>query len=436
LNNLIKYINTNVLFKVAHLNNVAIFVKIIAGLITSKAIAFFIGVEGMALIGNLRNFVNAMQSVSMLGFYKGIVKTIATFRKDSLNLSKTLSTTYYCCFFSTIILSLWCYYNASLISNVLFSSYYNFEYVIEIMAFALPFYALNMMSFSIMNGFSNFKMLLVISIIGQISGLLVTIVLIYQDHLDGALIAAVIAPSLMFLITLVGIINRRNLMTFIKVDHISSDILKLFGPYTGMALVTAVALPVVSICIRNYIIDEVGMQDAGYWEAMNRLSSYYLMFITSIIMLYVVPKFSEIDTKSDFKKEIFGFYKTVMPIFGIGLIVLYVLKSFIVPLIFSDDFMPVENLFLWQLLGDFVKVLTLVISYQFLAKKMFMHFIMLELFLVIVLYFSSIFFVNRYGVEGAVIGHFLSYLLHYVLVLLIFDKSLFGISQKKPQDHN
>ena len=436
MNNLIKYINTNVLFKVAHLNNVAIFVKIIAGLITSKAIAFFIGVEGMALIGNLRNFVNAMQSVSMLGFYKGIVKTIATFRKDSLNLSKTLSTTYYCCFFSTIILSLWCYYNASLISNVLFSSYYNFEYVIEIMAFALPFYALNMMSFSIMNGFSNFKMLLVISIIGQISGLLVTIVLIYQDHLDGALIAAVIAPSLMFLITLVGIINRRNLMTFIKVDHISSDILKLFGPYTGMALVTAVALPVVSICIRNYIIDEVGMQDAGYWEAMNRLSSYYLMFITSIIMLYVVPKFSEIDTKSDFKKEIFGFYKTVMPIFGIGLIVLYVLKSFIVPLIFSDDFMPVENLFLWQLLGDFVKVLTLVISYQFLAKKMFMHFIMLELFLVIVLYFSSIFFVNRYGVEGAVIGHFLSYLLHYVLVLLIFDKSLFGISQKKPQDHN
>lgn len=432
MNNLIKYINTNVLFKVAHLNNVAIFVKIIAGLITSKAIAFFIGVEGMALIGNLRNFVNAMQSVSMLGFYKGIVKTIATFRKDSLNLSKTLSTTYYCCFFSTIILSLWCYYNASLISNVLFSSYYNFEYVIEIMAFALPFYALNMMSFSIMNGFSNFKMLLVISIIGQISGLLVTIVLIYQDHLDGALIAAVIAPSLMFLITLVGIINRRNLMTFIKVDHISSDILKLFGPYTGMALVTAVALPVVSICIRNYIIDEVGMQDAGYWEAMNRLSSYYLMFITSIIMLYVVPKFSEIDTKSDFKKEIFGFYKTVMPIFGIGLIVLYVLKSFIVPLIFSDDFMPVENLFLWQLLGDFVKVLTLVISYQFLAKKMFMHFIMLELFLVIVLYFSSIFFVNRYGVEGAVMGHFLSYLLHYILVLLIFDKSLFGNIPKKP----
>ena len=148
-------------------------------------------------------------------------------------------------------------------------------------------------------------------------------------------------------------------------------------------------------------------------------------------MLYVVPKFSEIDTKSDFKKEIFGFYKTVMPIFGIGLIVLYVLKSFIVPLIFSDDFMPVENLFLWQLLGDFVKVLTLVISYQFLAKKMFMHFIMLELFLVIVLYFSSIFFVNRYGVEGAVIGHFLSYLLHYVLVLLIFDKSLFGNIPKK-----
>ena len=427
MNSLIKYINKNVLFKVAHLNSANIITKIIAGILTSKAIAFFIGVEGLALIGNLKNFLSAIQTISILGFYKGIVSTIAKFRKDGLNLSKTLSTTYYFCFFATIIVSFVCYYKASLINDLLFSSYYDFTYVIEILAFALPFYALNMMSFSIMNGFSNFKMLLIVNIIGQISGVLVTLLLIYQDHIDGALIAAVIAPSLMFLITLVSIINRRNLMTYIKVDHISLKILKLFGPYTAMAFVTAVALPLVSICIRNYIISEVGLQGAGYWEAMNRISSYYLMFVTSIIMLSVVPKFSGISAKSDIKKEILRFYKSVMPIFGIGLVLLFALKSFIVPLMFSSEFEPVVNLFFWQLLGDFVKVLTLIISYQFLAKKMFVHFILVELFLVIALYFLSIFFVNLYGVEGAVMGHFLSYLLHYILVLLIFDTSLFGI---------
>jgi PST family polysaccharide transporter len=431
---LIKYINTNVLFKVAHLNSATIITKIIAGILTSKAIAFFIGVEGMALIGNLRNFLSAIQSISILGFYNGVVKTIAKFRDDSVNLSKTLSTAYYLCFFSTIIVSFLCYYNAQYINDLLFTSYYDFAYVIKIMALALPFYALNMMSFSIMNGFSNYKMLLIINIIGQILGLLVTLLLIYQDRIDGALVAAVVAPSLIFLITLVGIVNRRNLMTYIKTDHISFDILKSFGPYAAMALVTAIALPLISICIRNYIISEIGIKEAGYWEAMNRISNYYLMFITSIITLYILPRFSKIHTKKEFKKEILGFYKSVIPIFGIGLIVLYFLRPLIVPLIFSEEFQPTENLFFWQLLGDFMKVLSLVISYQFLAKKMFTHFIVIEVFLVITLYFSSVYLIDEFGVEGAVIGHFLSYLMHYGIVLLIFGTSLFGIIPETSQE--
>ncbi|WP_299275272.1 O-antigen translocase [uncultured Psychroserpens sp.] len=427
MKNLIKYINTNVLFKVAHLNSATIVTKIIAGILTSKAIAIFIGVEGMALIGNLRNFLSASQSVSILGSYNGVVKTIAKFKDDSIKLSQTLSTAYYLCFFSTLIVSFLCYYNAQFVNDFLFSSNYNFAYIIKIMALALPFYALNMMSFSIMNGFSNYKMLLIINIIGQILGLLITLLLIYQNHIDGALIAAVIAPSLIFLITLVGIINRRNLMTYIKTDHISFDILKSFGPYAAMALVTAIALPVISIFIRNYIISEVGIKEAGYWEAMNRISNYYLMFITSVITLYIVPRFSEIDSKKEFRKEVFGFYKSVMPIFGAGLILLYFLKPLIVPLIFSDEFKPVEDLFLWQLLGDFVKVLSIVIAYQFLAKKMFTHFIIIEVFLVIMLYISSIYLIDVFGVEGAVIAHFLSYLMHFGIVLLIFGSSLFGI---------
>ncbi|WP_231565531.1 O-antigen translocase [Psychroserpens sp. Hel_I_66] len=424
---MIKYINTNVLYKVAHLNSATILTRIIAGVLTSKAIAIFIGVEGMALIGNLRNFLSAIQSFSILGFYNGAVKAIAKFKDDSINLSKTLSTAYYFCFFSTVLVAFVCYYNAQSINDFLFSSYYDFAYVIKIMALALPFYSLNMMSFAIMNGFGNFKMLLIINIIGQILGLLVTLVLIYKHHIDGALISAVLAPSLIFLITLVGIINRRNLMTYIKIDHISSDILKSFGPYAAMALVTAVALPLVSIYIRNYIKVEVGINEAGYWESMNRISSYYLMFITSIITLYIVPKFSKINTKSAFKKEILSFYKSVIPIFGLGLVIIYLLKHFVVLLVFSEEFIPVEDLFLWQLLGDFVKVLSLVILYQFLAKKMFAHFIVIEVFLVIILYVSSIYLIDIFGVKGAVIGHFLSYVMHYGIVLLIFGTSLFGI---------
>ena len=343
------YINDHVLFKVANLNTATIITKIIAGILTSKAIAVFIGVEGMALIGNLRNFLSIIQTFSILGFYNGLVKSISEVKNDAFELSKTLSTAFYLGFFATILLAFYSYYNSEFINNFLFSANYNYAYVIRIMALALPFYALNMFSFSIMNGFSKFKILLIINIIGQVLGLSVTLLLIYQNNIDGALIAAVIAPSLILLITFVGIMNQRSLVSSVKISNVSFEVLKKFGPFAILALVTAIAIPMVSIVIRNYIIDEVGIKEAGHWEAMQRISDYYLMFINSLITLYFLPRFSEIDTKKEFRKEVFSFYKTTMPIFGIGLILIYLLRSFLVKLIFSDAFEPTQDLFLWQL---------------------------------------------------------------------------------------
>ena len=59
---LIDYINSNVLVKVTSLKVVSVIIRIIAGILTSKAIAIFIGPTGLVLIGNLRNFVNSFQT--------------------------------------------------------------------------------------------------------------------------------------------------------------------------------------------------------------------------------------------------------------------------------------------------------------------------------------------------------------------------------------
>lgn len=424
---LIDYINSKVLVKVAWLNSATVITKIIAGFLTTKFIAVFIGAEGLALIGNLKNFLTAVQSFATVGLYNGIVKYIGEFKNDARKLSKTLSTSYYIGFLATILISFLCYYNAKGINDLIFSAQYNYAYVIKIMALALPFYSLNMFSFSIMNGFTKYKFLMILNIIGQAMGLCVTLLLIWQNNIDGALISVVIAPSLIFLITLVGILNRRSLISSIKVSNISFNWIKKFSPFALMALVSGIALPLVYIAIRNYIINFEGMKDAGFWEAMTRISSYYLMFINSLMTLYFLPRFTEIDNKKEFRKEVFSFYKTIMPIIGFGLIVIYFLRPFIVALFLTQEFDAVQDLFGWQLLGDFVKVLSVVIAYQFIAKKMFLHYIITEVFLVIILYLTSVYFVDLYGVKGATIAHFVSYVMYYVIILLIFGSSLFSI---------
>jgi len=420
------YINSEVLVKAANLNTANISIKIITGILISRFIAVYIGPEGMALIGNLRNFLSAVQSFAIAGLYKGVVRLISKFKNNSSDLSKTLSTVFYSGFFTSLFLAFVCYYNAKYINDILFFNS-EYTYVIEALAIVLPFYALNMFVFAIMNGFSKYKILLVINIIGQILGLLVTLILIWQDQIDGALVAVVITPALNLLISIVGIAFRKNLMSYIKITHINFSILQRLSPYMIMALVSAIALPIVMIIIRNYLITEIGMKEAGYWEAINRVSDYYLMFINSLMALYILPRFAELKSQKEFRKEVFNFYKTIMPVFAVVLLVIYLSRSLLITVVFTEEFRPVEDLFGYQILGDFMRVLSMVIAYQFLAKKMFAHFIILEVFLFVIMYVSSIYLIDVFGLQGAVMGHCLSYFMHFAIILLIFGSSLFGV---------
>lgn len=430
----IQYINNEVLVKAASLNTANISVKIIAGILITKFIAVFIGPEGMALIGNLRNFLSTVQSSAIAGIYNGLVKFIGRCKNDAVKLSKTLSTGFYFGFFSSMLLAFVVYYNAEAINNFIFAENYSYTYVIETLALVLPFYALNMFAFAIMNGFSKFKILLIINILGQILGLSVTLLLIWQENIDGALIAIVISPALNLLITLVGILYRKNLMSYIKITNIDFAIIRNLSPYMTMALVSSIAIPIVLILIRNYIIHEIGLKEAGYWQAMNRVSDYYLMFINSLITLYILPRFVEINSKSEFRKEVFSFYKTVMPFFAAILMVIFLSRSVLVSLLFTEEFRPVESLFGYQILGDFMRVLSLVIVYQFLAKKMFAHFVVLEIFLFVIIYVSSIYFIDVFGLKGAVMGHCFSYFMYFAIILLIFGSSLFGVISSENSD--
>ena len=431
---LFHYINNEVLVKSAKLNTANISIKIIAGILISKFIAVHIGPQGMALIGNLRNFLSAIQSIAISGLYKGVVKFISQFKTDAVELTKTLSTVFYFGFSSSLLLAFLCFYNAESINDIIFSENYNYIYVIEVLSIVLPFYALNMFAFSIMNGFSKYRILLVINIIGQVLGLLVSLLLIWQENIDGALIAVVITPALSLLITIVGIAFRKNLMSSIKISHVSLSILNKLSPYMIMALVSTIALPIVMIIIRNYLIAEIGIKEAGYWTAMTRVSDYYLMFINSLMTLYILPRFAEINSTREFRKEVFSFYKTIMPVFMVLLLIIYLSRSILINILFTEDFRPVEELFGYQILGDIMRVLSMVIAYQFLAKKMFAHFIVLEVFLFVIMYFSSVYLIDEFGLKGAVMGHCLSYVMYFGIILLIFGSSLFGVLNEEGID--
>ncbi|WP_053991464.1 O-antigen translocase [Mangrovimonas sp. TPBH4] len=423
---LISFFKGNHLVKIASLNSVAIIIKVLAGFITSKFIAIFVGPSGLALVGNLRDFMTSTQAFSTLGLYNGIIKYVAEFKDDVKELRKTISTTFYLFLLSSMAVAAYCFFKAKYINDALFTPQHNYVHIIRTLAVAIPFYTMKTYVFSILNGLSKQKKLLYITIFSHIIGVVINGILIWKFQLEGALIYIAAVEIVLCLITFLGVSKFWKGVNFISFKKVSFSSIKNLSAFSIMALFSATVLPMVSVLIRNHIIDNLGEASAGYWVAMGRISNYYLMFISSLVTLYILPRFASIHTNLEFRKEVWNFYKTIVPIFCMGLVIIYLLRNLIVKVIFTEEFVVVEELFFWQLMGDFLKVLSMVVSYQFLAKKMLWRYMLSEIFSVALLYFASIYLISVYGLKGVVMAHFVDYLLYYILLLAIFYKPLLG----------
>jgi PST family polysaccharide transporter len=203
-------------------------------------------------------------------------------------------------------------------------------------------------------------------------------------------------------------------------------ILKSLSSYSIMALFAAVASPFVYLIIRKEIVLSLGLEQAGYWETMGRIASYYMLFVTSIVSIYYFPKLAQAKSTTDSKLIFRNFYQSILPIFILMVVVIFLCRDFIIQFLFAPSFKPVADLFFLQLLGDIFKVAALILGYQVFAKKHTIAFLVSELLSLLFLYWSSHFLMNVYGLKGVVMAHALDNALYFIVLLVYFRKILWG----------
>lgn len=413
------------LFKVTSLNSVSVVLKIFTGLISSKIIAVFLGAPGMALVGNMRNFFTSVETISTLGFQNGIVKYSAENQENESELKKVLSTIFFTLLVASVVFGLVLFLFASNWNDEVFGTNFSYDFVFKILALAVPFYVLNLFLISIINGFGKFKAVIFVNIFGNIIGLLVSILLIYSYHVSGALVSIAVTPALLFFLSLYYSSKEFSFKKYINVSYFDFSIIKNLSSYSIMALVYGFIGPLVYLAIRNNIIEKIGLEQAGYWSAMERISSNYLLFISTLLSVYFLPKLVLAQNNLETKKVFWSYYKTILPVFILGLSLIYIFRNLIVKILFTPELIPVSNLFFWQLVGDIFKASSVILGYQFFAKKMTKAFVVTEVFSLATLYFSSLYFVNSYQIEGIVMAHAFTYGIYLLVMSFYFRKSLF-----------
>ena len=413
------------MFKVSSLNSISVIIKITVGFISSKVLAIFVGPSGMALVGNLRNFITSIESVGTLGFQNGIIKYVSEYENDEVKLKKLLSTIIICVLAVTLVLSGFLFFFSSYLNDQIFGINFQYKSIFVAFSLSLPWYIASLFLVSVLNGFGVFKKVIRINIYGNILGLLMSVILIYYYHTLGALLSVILAPSLLFFIVVFYV---NSVVSFSKIISLSSfdfSIIKNLSEYSLMALVSSVFGPLVYLSIRNNVIETLGIDKAGYWEAMSRISSYYLLFLSTILTVYFLPKLSKAKTTDETKGVFWSYFKGIFPLFAIGLFVVFCLKDFMIPIIFTKAFTPVSDLFFWQIIGDLFKALSLILGYQFFAKKLTIAFILSELFSLFVLWLSSTYFITVFDIQGIVIAYAFTYFIYFLVLLTYFRKSVF-----------
>ena len=423
----IKKIFTADIFKISFLNAIAVFIKMLTGFVSIKAVAYLLGPlgpMGIAMLGQLNNFTNILLAVSNGGINNGITRYVAEYSGSEKRHQLFLGTAFWITAVLSVLTGLTLIIGAGFWSREILKDQ-QYKSVFYIFGCTIILYAFNTLLISVINGFKEFKKYVVANILGSLIGLLFTIILAVNFGIYGALISAVTYQSVVFVLTLLLVLNTR----WFKVKEITRKFSKTaavkLGHYSLMALVTAIVMPMSQLVVRGYISHHISLKDAGLWEGINRVSNMYLMVFATSLSVYYLPRLTELKTQQDLRKEVFSVYKMVIPLLLIFSVVLFTGRDLIINILFTHEFSGMRDLFTFQVLGDFFKLASWVLAYMLIAKSMTKTYILMEFVSSLSQAGLSILFINFYGTTGATIGYAAGHFIYLLCMVFIFRKIIF-----------
>jgi len=403
------------LIKTSLLNGMAVAIKMLTLLGINKILAIYVGPAGYAALGQFQNAIQMVTTFASGAVNTGVTKYTAEYYDDESKQQSVWRTAGTIAVIGSTItaiaITLFCQPLALLIFK---NSAYGGVFIW--LAVSLIFLCYNALLLAILNGKKEVGFYVVANIAGSLFSLLFTTVMVVSLGLYGALVSMATYQAVSFFITI--FVCRK--MHWFRIGNLfgktEKGVVVNLCKYAAMALTTAVCGPVSHILFRAYLGDKFGWEAAGYWEAMWRLSGAYLLFVTTTLSVYYLPRLSELKNKKDIRSEILKGYSIILPVAMICGLLIFVLRDYIITTLFTIEFMPVRNLFGWQIIGDILKIGSWILAFVMLSKSLIKLYIFSEIFFSALFVVATMFFSNQFGLSGSVISHASVYFLYWAFM--------------------
>lgn len=185
-----------------------------------------------------------------------------------------------------------------------------------------------------------------------------------------------------------------------------------------MALTSALAMPIALLVMRNLMIQKLGWEATGQWQAVWKISETYLSVLTIALSTYYLPRLSAIESRL-LKREVNSTALVFIPIAIMLAFGIFIFKDYIISILFTREFLEARDLFAIQLIGDVLKIASWLYAFPMLSRGMTKWFISTEVFFSLSLIILSYLFINLYGLIGANMAYATNYFFYFIVVFFL-----------------
>jgi PST family polysaccharide transporter len=368
------------LFHVSIASVLSTLVKLGSLLLINKLMALYLLPVDYGKFGQYQSLFQLIVTLSFFGASSGVVKQIAEANGNTLKevsvVRVMLQIFYISSFFILLVLFFrfdyffWFFDNSELKNN--------FHWLKILTLLSIVFSGLATISAAICSGKFLYKVNYKSNVIACLIAAVMAFPLISIFKFSGAIIIFLIysVSPIFFTYKEAKIFKAKFKIKEFMTPNIK--IMRSLFLFSGAALVSASALPLFQIYIRNQLYLQKLDISVGLWQAVLRISDLGVLFPSSILAAYLLPKVSSINELALIKNELKKVLMYLLPSYAFGIIIFICFKESLIVLIFSGNYLEVSNFISMQLIGDIFRLPIMSIAIVLLAKGMISRFVIVE----------------------------------------------------------
>lgn len=409
------------LLRTSVLNGIATLVKIGTAIGLNKALAVYVGPAGYAMIGQFSNAIAMSGAVAGGAVASGITQTTASHTDDPVAQRSMWGAASRLAGGAAMLLAVALAVAAEPVADVLLGSRSQ-RGIVLLLAALLPLMTANTLLLAVLNGMKEIRRYVLQNIAASVLGAALSIALAATLGLQGALAALVLNQSVSLLATLW---LCRGLTWFTLSSFTGRpgpQAYRTMRGFAAMALTSAIAAPLSQTLVRSHLMASFGETAAGEWQAVFKISEVYLLFFTSVLGVYYLPRLAELRTREELFGEIRHVYRLLLPLCSLTAFAIWQLRQAVTSTLFTQDFLGMVHLFGWQLVGDVLKIGSWVLGYVMVGRAMVRWFIGTEIVFNTSWVALTHLLTEPFGLQGAVMAFALNYALYWLFLVWLITQ--------------